>query len=140
MDYAKLFQAPQKPVTKRALSALLKSVGPLPSAYVSFLGATNGAEGGIDDIGADCLNLWAAEEIAKLNADYEIARWCPTLLAIGSNGGSDAFGFDRRPLDDPESWPVVRVGFGDLDPATFVVVAPSFTAWASRNFRGRAGG
>jgi hypothetical protein len=59
----------------------------------------------------------------------------PELLAIGSDGGGDAIGFDRAASSNPELWPVVRIGFGNLDRVDFVHLASGFQDWQRLEFR-----
>ena len=74
-------------------------------------------------------------EIPGLNEAYQIARHVPELLAIGSDGGGCAVGFDRGGETDPESWPMVRIGFGNLDRADFVRLASCFRDWRKAGFQ-----
>lgn len=69
---------------------------------MTFLRRHNGGEG---FIGSNYLILWKAEEILPFNRDYEVERMAPDLLAFGSNGGGEAFAFDKR----EQSWPIVMV-------------------------------
>ena len=68
------------------------------------------------------------------NEAYEITQYVPELLAIGSDGADDAIGFHRI-ATDPEAWPIVRIGFGNLDPADFVRLADGFSDWQRLEFR-----
>jgi hypothetical protein len=106
----------------------------LPDAYIALLNETNGAESAIHDQRGDCLHLWPTDAIIQLNHDYQIARWLPDVVAIGDNGGDDAIVLDMRASPDPNDWPVVRVGFGDLDRASFHTIAPNFGQWIAQAF------
>lgn len=107
----------------------------LPNAYLSFLAEANGAELGIHDSGGDCLALWQVNEIVTLNGDYQIQRWLPNVLAFGSDGGDDAIVFNKAASPEPDSWAVVRVGFGALDADDMTLQAGSFAEWADNEFR-----
>jgi len=80
----------------------------LPIDYASFLGHYNGGEG---FIGETYLILWKAEELAEMNAAYQVDEYAPGLLLIGSDGGGEAFAFDTRNLP----WVVVQVPFVGMD-------------------------
>lgn len=129
------FKVNQTPADDLQISMLLKNIGALPSAFLEFLRETNGSELGVTDAGGDCLILWAADEISQNNENSKVQEYLPLAVAIGSDGGDDAILLDKSKSDDPEKWPVVRVGFGALDPDEFVLQATSFSEWASLRFR-----
>jgi hypothetical protein len=135
MSLKSLFHVLEKPASPAALEALQATCGNLPASYLAFLAESNGAEWCVHDQGGDCLSLWPSHEVPKLNEDYEIARWVPSLIAVGSDGGGDAIGFDRLVSGDPELWPVVRIGFGNLGREDFVHLARGFGEWQAQEFR-----
>ena len=131
-----LFQVVNEPVSSEEIDGLLSACNQkLPALYPKFLSKANGAESCLHDDGGDCLALWRAEEIIELNGAYEIPKYLPDLLVIGSDGGDDAIGFDRLGRENPDEWPVVRIGFGNLDRADFVQLADSFKEWWQSEFR-----
>ena len=87
---------------------------------MEFLRKSNGAEG---FLGQNYLQLWKAEELKECNDGYEVQRFAPALLLIGSDGGGEAYGFDVR----GNPWKVVQVPFTDLGD-------PRYTADQGRNF------
>lgn len=108
----------------------------LPSAYLRFLAETNGAEWCIHNGNAgECLAMWQVNEIIAMSQGYQIQRWLPRVLAIGSDSGGDAIAFDRSSLFHPDSWPVARVGFGDLEADEMILQANSLVDWVSNEFR-----
>ena len=135
MSVEGVFRVLQPPATRDEIAALQSACGVLPASYLDFLAETNGSERGVHDADGDCLTLWASNEIAALNDAYQIARWVAEFLVIGSDGGDSAIGFDRAESMNPELWPVVRVGFGNLDRAEFVRLADGFRDWQDREFR-----
>jgi len=113
----------------------------LPAAYLHLLAETNGAEWGVHDGNSgECLVLWQVNEIVTMNQGYQIQRWLPDVLAVGSDGGGDAVVLDRSSLSHPDVWPVARVGFGDLEADGMILQAHSFADWASNEFRLTKGG
>jgi len=113
----------------------------LPTAYLRLLAETNGAEWGVHDGNSgECLVLWQVNEIVTMNQGYQIQRWLPDVLAVGSDGGGDAVVLDRSSLSHPDVWPVARVGFGDLEADGMILQAHSFADWASNEFRLTKGG
>ena len=128
------FRITQPPASAAEIQELLAAVGPLPSEYLNLLAASNGAELGIHDRDGDCLALWSVRDVLELNDAYEISKWLPALLAIGSDGGDDAIGFLRKNGSDPNIWPLVRVGFGALSFDETKVIAQTFAAWKSSDY------
>jgi SMI1 / KNR4 family (SUKH-1) len=76
----------------------------IPSDYKEFLLRTNGGAG---EIGSSYLELFPAEELKQHNQDYQFPEYAPGLLLIGSDGGGEAYVFDRR----GSPWAVGRVPF-----------------------------
>jgi len=139
MDPSMLFRVLRPPAHAEELATLVSaSGGKLPGSYLRFLGQANGVEWCVNDEGGDCLALWRVNEIVELNEAYAIPKYVPELLAIGSNGGDDAIGFDRSESEDPEEWPVVQIEFGNLERADFVRLATGFRDWQAQGFRLRA--
>lgn len=134
MESVLLFRVLKPPATADEIVALTATCGALPVAYLHFLAQSNGAEWCINDQVGDCLGLWSTQEIAELNTDYAIPHYLPAFLAIGSDGGDDAIGIDRAESLDPERWPVVRIGFGNLVREDFLRLAPDFRDWWAGGF------
>src|SRR3974390_2114178 len=105
------FKVVNPPATPEALARLSSIFGALPDSYLAILATSDGVECGIHDKDGDCLVLWPTGQLPKLNSDYEIQRWLPEVIVIGSDGGGEAIGFDRSTASDPELWPVVRIPF-----------------------------
>jgi len=139
MEPASLFRVVHSPAPVAEVAALRVVSGPLPASYEKFLSITDGAEWCANDQDGDCLVLWSAREIAELNEAYQISRYVPELLVIGSNGGGSAVGFNRATSSEPEHWPIIRIGFGNLDRTDFVQLAPSFQSWWLGGFLLRPG-
>jgi hypothetical protein len=81
------------------------------------------------------LVLWSAEEIPGLNEAYGVQQYLPGVLVIGSDGGDDAIALDMTISDDANAWPVVRIGFGNLDRVDLVVQSANFAGWVTSGFR-----
>jgi hypothetical protein len=96
----------------------------LPKSYVDFLLASDGGEG---FIGESYLMLWKVEELIMMNAAYHVAEFAPKLFLFGSNGGGEAFGFDRR----SEVCEIVSVPFIVMDLQIAKPVAPDFETFLS---------
>jgi hypothetical protein len=99
----------------------------LPAEYVEFLKLSNGGEG---FVGKHYLILWPVEELSEANKGYEVEESAPGLLAFGSDGGGEAFGFDTRIPD----WPVVLVPFIVMDWDDAIPVVDSFGGFFKRLF------
>jgi hypothetical protein len=129
------FRVQPAPASTKQIAELQAAVGQLPQAYVAFLLESNGAEWGVTDTEGDCLAMWSAADVLELNEAYQVQRYLPSALAIGSDGGDDALLLIREPAGSADYWPVVRVGFGALDPTEFIPQAPSFAVWAAQRFQ-----
>ena len=139
MKIKSLFRVLPPPATPEQISALLVSTGgELPSSYIEFLLVSNGPESCINDQGGDCLAFYHAAEVQEMNKAYQIARWMPEYLAIGSNGGGHAVGLDRRESAIPDEWPVVKVAFGNLGWEDSKRLATSFREWQQGGFKLRS--
>ncbi len=64
----------------------------LPSDYVEFMRLHNGGEG---DIGETWLVLFPLDELQEVNDDYEIEKYLPEYIIIGSNGSGELYGIDN---------------------------------------------
>ena len=91
----------------------------LPNDYLQFLKKTNGGSG---FIGSNYIEMWPLDKLAQYNRGYGADRYTPQLLMFGSNGGGEAFAFDRRTTD----WPVVIIPFTPLDIREAKIVSKSF--------------
>jgi hypothetical protein len=127
------FRVQNEPVGEAAIAELLRHAGPLPAMYLAFLRESNGTEYGIMDVGGDCLVLWGAEEAVEQNTASEVPNYLPSCYAIGTDGGDDVILLERSDIS-PESWPIIRVGLGSLDPEEFIQQAANFEEWAKSKF------
>ena len=91
----------------------------LPTDYATFLRFANGGEGIVGRKGAYAI-FWRIEDILELNDAYEVAQYAPSLILFGSNGGGDAFAFDRNSAQGR----VVQVPFVGLDLRDAVEIGP----------------
>ena len=66
---------------------------PLCAYYAQFLTLWDGGEG---VMGETYVRLWRVGELKEANDDYKVQEFIPRLMLIGSNGGGEAFGLDRR--------------------------------------------
>lgn len=82
-----------------------------PPDYIEFMHQSDGAEGPIGN--ERYLVLWPTKDILELNEQYHVNDFAPHLLVFGSDGGGEAFAFDRR--TKPAT--IVRVPFIGLDEA-----------------------
>lgn len=40
-------------------------------------------------------NIWKSEDIISMNNNYQVQEFFPNLIYFGSNGGGEAFAFDK---------------------------------------------
>jgi hypothetical protein len=118
------------PATCEGVEACEKQLNcQLPGDYVAFLKGQNGGEG---FIGNDAyLILWAVDELELFSREYEVGSYCPELLLIGSNGGGEAFAFDKRYAP----WGVVQVPFVGMDYSLCVVIGCSFSEFIKNSIQ-----
>ena len=101
----------------------------LPVDYTEFLSHANGGEGFIGPHAYAI--LWRVEELIELNKAYRVAEYAPGLFAFGSDGGGEAFAFDRR----SDAMPVVSVPFVGMELSLARPVAVNFRSFLEHLFR-----
>jgi hypothetical protein len=94
-----------------------------PEEYREFMLESNGAIGCIGE--NSYLNIWAIENIAQYNADYEVNEYNPGLVYFGSSGGGLAYAFDKR----KKGTPIVSVPFQSIDLIQLEQIADTFTGF-----------
>ena len=99
----------------------------LQEDYAAFLMQSNGGDG---FIGRSYASLWRVEELIERNRGYQVSEFAPGLLLFGSDGGGEAFAFDRR----SDEQPVVRVPFTPLELKEVLAVATSFEGFIDALF------
>jgi len=99
----------------------------LPPDYREFLAWSNGGYG---IIGEHYVSLEAVEDIPQYNEQYQIGKYLPNVIAIGSNRGGECYAFDYR--DNRENPPLVQVPFGDLEPDAVTFLGDSFGSWFTK--------
>ena len=65
-----------------------------------------------------------------LNGDYQIGKYLPNVIGIGSNRGGDCYALDYR--SDTESPPLVQVPFGDLAPESVTILGRRLASWRAQ--------
>ena len=107
--------------TDELVVAAQKQLGTdLPEQFVQFLKVTNGPEGYIGENAY--VMLWGVEDLASLNAAYEVQMYAPGLLIFGSDGGGEAYGFDTRNIP----WTIVRMPFIGMEWSMATPIASTF--------------
>ena len=106
------FKVLQPAATDGVIEKLIEEIGILPSSYVEFLRASNGAECGPNDEPGDSLRMLAASEVKSFGASYGVSEYLPDLTCFASDGGDHAFAFQRHGA--PDDWPIVRIPLGAL--------------------------
>jgi hypothetical protein len=76
----------------------------LPEDYAKFLQQADGGEG---FVGNSYIILWRVGELLDMNKGYQVAEYAPALFVFGSDGGGEAFAFDKR----TDAKPIVSVPF-----------------------------
>jgi hypothetical protein len=118
-EYLSAFNA-EPPADEASLTEFERASGfKLPAGYTAFLRFADGGEGIIGRKGAYAI-FWRIEDVLELNDAYEVARYAPSLILFGSNGGGDAFAFDRGSTEGR----VVQVPFVGLDLRDAIEIGP----------------
>jgi hypothetical protein len=108
--------------TAEQLAAVEQALGrAFPADYRTLMMWSDGGEG---ELRSGYLRLWPLDEIEGANESYQIARYLPDCLAIGSDGGGYCYALDCSQL--PEKPALVTVDFGDLDPTSVRKVGEDF--------------
>lgn len=92
----------------------------LPADYVEMLKVSDGYAGFIGD--ATFLDIWPVSDLATRNREYGVETYAPGLLAIGSDGAGEMYGFDTR----FGQWTIVQIPFVPMNWEAAQPVAPSF--------------
>jgi SMI1 / KNR4 family (SUKH-1) len=125
-EFLDSFQCPP-PASSAAIAEFEKQLGAkFPQDYIAFLLLANGGEGFVGE--NQPLILWPAEQLISVNDGYRVRDYAPGLLVFGSNGGGDAYGFDRRSPD----WRIVEMPFIGMDWSEASPVASTFGAFLKR--------
>jgi hypothetical protein len=101
-----------------------------PPDYSSLLSWSNGGEG---QIGNRYLSIWSSDEIRQLNDDYQIGRYLPGVVGIGTDGGGQCYALDYR--SDAKAPQIVQCALGDLDFESIVPLASTFRAFIEAALR-----
>ncbi|HYA40391.1 MAG TPA: SMI1/KNR4 family protein [Syntrophobacteraceae bacterium] len=107
----------------------LRSGLQLPPDYIDFLKIANGGEGFIGK--RLYLILWKIEDVLSFNVAYKVDDYVPGLILIGSDGGGEAFGFDKT----MSPWPMVRVPLIGMDRSLIQVIALNFVSFLEFSYR-----
>ena len=89
-----------------------------PEDYLEFLKWSNGGEG---YIGENYISFWKVEDLAALNAEYQIQKYLSEkFLGIGTDGGGICYGFCLE-----KEFAIFKCSLGDLDIKEITIVANS---------------
>ena len=89
-----------------------------PEDYLEFLKWSNGGEG---YIGENYISFWKVEDLAALNAEYQIQKYLSEkFLCIGTDGGGICYGFYLE-----KQFAIFKCPLGDLDIKEITIVANS---------------
>jgi hypothetical protein len=118
-----------QPATTEQIALLRQSLpSETPSDYFEFFTRSDGGHVWFDKedpIGFGCVRIYSVSRMLQLQSSF--AKVFPSLLVIGSDQGTQYFGYD---MSDSKPWPIVMLlpGFGATK------VASSFVELAERYF------
>lgn len=96
----------------------------LPAAHLAFMAESGPFEGATDGL-PGYIAMWSADELAVLNAEFDVPGLAPGFLAFAGDGGGELLAFDAQ----GQVWMLPTVGLS-VDQAWRV--ADSFDALARR--------
>lgn len=112
--------------SENEISAAESALGTtFPEEYRTFLAEFGSGEG---FIGEHYLIIWSANDLHRLNEDYEVRLYAPGFLMFASNGGGEGFAFDLRDAGRP----IAMLPFVGLDAKHARVVARTFNEFLRR--------
>ena len=92
----------------------------LPQDYIKYMEENNGYTGD------NYYDIWKLEDIIKRNADYKVQEFFPNLIYFGSNGGDEAYAFDKS-----NNMSVVSIPFIGTE-ADKKIIADSFSNFINK--------
>lgn len=115
---------PASPENVRSLRAQFPN---LPSEYFEFLLRSDGGEGFLG-ISPGYFRLWASHEVAHFSSEYQVTKYLPAYLAVGSNGGGELFilAVSGSPTG------IFSIDANSLSSEDVFLVAPNFAAFVSQ--------
>jgi len=100
-----------------------KAIGIIfPSDYKEFLKTANGCEGMFN--GKNYAILWSGGDLLRYNKEYQVDEFLEGMLLIGSDGGGEAFAFDKV-----NEMAIVHVPFVGMERALAVKISDSFSGF-----------
>ncbi len=116
----------KEPASESAVSRLREQFPNLPSDYFSFLLRSDGGEGFVG-VSPGYFALWSANEVAQFTSEYQLHKYLPGYVAVGSSGGGELYVFPVA------GWPpgLFRVPAIGMAPDTVLLVARSFSAFVA---------
>jgi hypothetical protein len=105
----------------------IAEVGSIPHQdYLAFMRHHNGCDGPVGREGN--ISIWPLEKVIWGTEQYGAPQFAPGLLLFGSDGGNEAYAFDRQ---DPR-WPIVSVPLVGMSRKEMKFVAPTFSEFIRR--------
>jgi len=99
----------KEPVSMEKVVGFQKNAGfELPLDYKEFLVLSNGAEGFVGE--NSYVMLWTLDELMEFNKAYQVPLYVPELFLFGSDGGGEAFAFNKK-----DKMKIVKVPFVGMD-------------------------
>jgi len=95
----------------------------LPSGFIEFFSAANGAE----IVGADrYIVLWPLTDMIMLNSEYNVSLYAPGFFIFGSDGGDMAFAIKK------ESGYIYEMPFIGMGEEESFLISESFNEFISK--------
>ena len=90
----------------------------LPEEYLVFMSEHNGGEGPLGENNYGC--FYKLEDLKEINDEYEVQKWWPGFVVIGSDMGDMLWGYN------PEKKIYCQIDSCNTDEDTYFTVSASF--------------
>ncbi len=93
----------------------------LPDDYLAFMKEHNGGEG---PLGENCYGcFYRMEDLQEINNDYEVIRWWPGYIVIGTDGGGELWAYN------PDKEIYCQIDSCNTDDDTYHTISDSLEAF-----------
>lgn len=96
----------------------------LPEPFLAYHAAKRPLENELNDEFLGWVRLWTVAELETMNREYEVPKYLPGFLGIGSNGGGELIAFNTQ-------FQIVVVPVIGMSPNDAVMIADSWRDFES---------
>lgn len=122
-----LFQS-QPPATPAEIEAFTSRFPDAPREYLDLVKEATEIELGWG--AGKYLRIWGPDGCVEMDEAYEVGLSIPGAIPIGDNGGGVMLVY----LNGDAGWGLYRVSYGDIDPASALLISPTLSALLTQGF------